>query len=180
MLKRLAALLIVLCISLSGCATSGAGGLTSYVNTLKHYQFLYPLGWTEVKVSQGPDVVFHDLIEPTENVSVVINSVPNRKTLSDLGSPGEVGYQLSKSAIAPPDSGRQAELVTADAREVGGKTYYTLEYAVKLANGQRRHNLASVVVDQGQLYTFNASTTEERWAKVHSLFQRIVNSFSVS
>jgi len=46
---------------------------------------LYPNGWLPVKVSNGPDVVFHDLIETTENVSVVVSSVQG-KTLAELGT----------------------------------------------------------------------------------------------
>jgi len=48
------------------------------------------------KVSNGPDVVFHDLIETTENVSVVFSPVPQGKTLAELDA-GEVGYKLSKA-----------------------------------------------------------------------------------
>lgn len=179
MVKRLAAMLfIVLSLSLQGCV-SVAAGLATYANTLQGYQFAYPNGWVEVKVSEGPDVVFHDLIEMTENVSVVINPVPDGKTLQDLGSPSEVGYRLSKNAIAPPDSGRQAELISAEAHEVDGVTYYWLEYAVKLANAQERHNFASVVVRRGQLYTLNLSTTERRWAKKEPTFRSVVQSFWV-
>ncbi|OKH38102.1 photosystem II oxygen evolving complex protein PsbP [[Phormidium ambiguum] IAM M-71] len=178
MLKRIVVLLLVgLTITLSGCV-SATGGLKSYIDTSEGYQFLYPNGWIQVQVSNGPDVVFHDLIEETENVSVVISPVASGKTLQDLGSPGEVGYKLSKSAIAPPGSGREAELINAEAREGGGKTYYLLEYAVKLPN-KERHNLASVVINQGKLYTFNASTTEKRWQKIKNQFQQVVDSFQV-
>jgi len=178
MLKRvIALLLVVLTVNLSGCV-SPTGGLKSYIDTSDGYQFLYPNGWIPVQVASGPDVVFHDLIEETENVSVVISPVRSGKTLQELGSPGEVGYKLSKSAIAPTGSGRKAELVNAEAREGGGKTYYLLEYAVKLPN-QERHNLASVVISHGQLYTFNASTTEKRWKKVKNQFQEVVDSFQV-
>jgi photosystem II oxygen-evolving enhancer protein 2 len=179
MLKRIAAvLLVVLSLSLTGCI-SGVSGLKSYIDTTKGYQFLYPNGWLQVEVSNGPDVVFHDLIEQTENASVVINPVPDGKTLADLGTPGEVGYKLSKNAIAPPESGRQAELVNAEAREAGDKTYYLLEYAVKLPNQQERHNLASVAISRGKLFTFNISTTEKRWQKVQNQLQTVVSSFSV-
>jgi len=178
MFKRIAAvLLVVVTIALSGCV-SATGGLKSYVDSSDGYQFLYPNGWVPVKVANGPDVVFRDLIEDTENVSVVISPVTSLKTLSELGSPGEVGYKLSKSAIAPTGSGREAELVNAEAREGGGKTYYLLEYAVKLPT-QERHNLASVVISQGKLYTFNASTTEKRWQKIRDQFQQVVDSFQV-
>lgn len=178
MLKRIAAvLLVVLSLTLTGCV-AGAVGLKSYIDSNDGYQFLYPNGWIPYNTSNGPDVVFHDLIEQSENVSVVISPVESGKTLSDLGTPGEVGYKLSKSAIAPPGSGREAELVNAEAREGGAKTYYLLEYAIKLPN-QLRHNLASVVVSRGKLYTFSASTTEKRWEKVKNQLQQIVDSFSV-
>ena len=178
MLKTIAAvLLLVLTLSLNGCAT-GVSGLKSYVDTTDGYEFLYPNGWLPVKVSDGPDVVFHDMIERSENVSVVMSKVPEGKTLADLGTPGEVGYQLQKNAIAPPNSGRKAELVNAEARESGDKTYYLLEYSVKLPN-QQRHNLASVAVSRGKLYTLNASTTEKRWEKLRDVFEQVAKSFSV-
>lgn len=178
MVKRIVAmLLVVLSLSLQGCVAAGSG-FKSFVDSLDGYQFLYPNGWMPVKVSSGPDVVFHDLIHETENVSVVISPVSGNKTLSELGDPGEVGYKLAKTAIAPANSGREAELVNAESREVGDKTYYLLEYAVKVA-GQERHNLASVAVSRGKLYTFNASTTEERWSKVKEMLEQTVNSFSV-
>jgi photosystem II oxygen-evolving enhancer protein 2 len=178
MLKRIAALvLVVLSLSLQSCV-SAASGFKSYVNSYQGYEFLYPNGWTVVKVADGPDVVLHDLIEETENVSVVINPVPDNKSLEDLGTPSDVGYRLSKNAIAPPDSGRKAELVSAESRNVGDATYYQLEYAVKLPN-QDRHNLASVVVRRGQLYTLNLSTTAKRWEKQQDRFRQVIDSFSV-
>lgn len=178
MLKRIAAiLLVVLSLTLTGCV-SKVTGLKSHVDTGDGYQFLYPNGWLPIEVSNGPDVVFRDLIQQTENVSVVISQVGKDKTLADLGTPTDVGYKLSKSAIAPADSGREAELVNAEARESRAKNYYILEYAVKLPN-QERHNLASVAVSRGKLFTLNVSTTEERWPKVKEAFEKVVKSFSV-
>jgi photosystem II oxygen-evolving enhancer protein 2 len=178
MLKRIAVvLLVVLSLSLQSCAST-AVGLQSYVNTYKGYEFLYPNGWVPVKVSSGPDVVLHDIIEETENASVIISDVPDGKSLEELGTPSEVGYRLSKNAIAPPDSNRTAELVDAKSRQIGDETYYLLEYAVTLPT-QTRHNLASVVVRRGQLFTYNLSTTEKRWEKAQEKFRQSVNSFSV-
>lgn len=179
MLKRFViVLLMVVGFSLQGC-TIGATGFKSFVDATDGYQFLYPNGWLEIKVSNGPDVVFHDIIEQAENVSVVINPVSGEKTLADLGTPGEVGYKLSKTAIAPPGSGRQAELVNAEVQEVDGKNYYLLEYLVKLSDNQERHNLASVAVSRGKLYTLNASTSEYRWAKMKNKLEQSVRSFAV-
>lgn len=179
MLKRIAVLCLLICsLGMTGCVAQAAG-LQPYVDTTDGYQFLYPNGWVEVSVSDGPDVVFRDLIERTENVSVMINPVPENKSLTDLGTPTDVGYRLSKNAIAPPQSGRKAELVNAESREVGDQTYYLLEYAVTLSNQQHRHNLASVAVSRGHLLTLNVSTTEKRWSKVKSMFREVVESFSV-
>jgi photosystem II oxygen-evolving enhancer protein 2 len=167
-------------ITLQGCVGGGAG-LQSYVDSLDGYQFLYPTGWAPVQVSDGPDVVFRDLIQETENVSVVISPVSGDRTLTDLGSPSEVGYQLSKSAIAPPDSGRSAELIDAAQREdATGKTYYLLEYAVQLPNQQARHDLVSVTVSRGRLFTIDFSTVERRWSRVADLFKTAIGTFSVN
>jgi photosystem II oxygen-evolving enhancer protein 2 len=178
MLKRIVAmLLMVLSLSLQACVSPTAG-FKSFVDTTDGYRFFYPNGWQPVQVSSGPDVVFHDIIHPSENVSVVINPTPSGKKLQDLGTPSEVGYKLGKSAIAPPDSGRTAELISAEAREVADKTYYLLEYVVKIGD-RTRHNLASVAINRGKLYTINASTNDERWEKMHEMLQRTIRSFAV-
>ena len=78
-----------------------------------------------------------------------------------------------------PNSDREAELIAAQERESDTNTYYLLEYQVNLPNGLERHNLASVAVSNGKLYTFNVSTRESRWKKVKSLFEVVVKSFSV-
>ena len=179
MLKRIVAIvLIVLSLSLTGCV-SAISGLQAYVDSIDGYEFLYPNGWVEVKVPNGPDVVLHDLIETTENVSVVVSSVSEGKTLADLGTPTDIGYKLGKNAIAPPESGREAELVSAGKQENNAKTYYLLEYIVKIPNQQQRHNLASVAISRGKLFTFNASTPEKRWSKMQQVLEIVVKSFKV-
>jgi photosystem II oxygen-evolving enhancer protein 2 len=177
MLKRiLALLLIVFSLGLQACTSvSPTSGLNKFVDTTDGYRFLYPNGWVPVKVSGGVDVVFHDIIHQSENVSVVINPTSGQKTLQDLGTPSEVGYKLGKSAIAPPDSGREAELINAEEIESAEKTYYLLEYAVKV-NGQIRHNVASVGIGRGKLYTMNASTTDDRWEKMKPVLEQTVRS----
>jgi photosystem II oxygen-evolving enhancer protein 2 len=172
-------LLLVLSLSLSDVRVANAGGLKDFVDTTDGYQFSYPNGWVQVKVGNGPDVVFHDIIEPSENVSVIISQVPGGKSLTELGTPGEVGYKLGKSALAPEGSDRTAELVNAEQRQIQGKEYYKLEYLVTLPNKKKRHNLAVVSVSRGKLFTFNASVTDKRWSRVKSQMEDSVNSFQV-
>jgi photosystem II oxygen-evolving enhancer protein 2 len=183
MLKSLiASILIILSVSLFGCSI-GVSGLQSYVDATDGYEFLYPNGWIAVDIkdaSKGVDVVFRDLVQRSENLSVIISEVDKEQNLEDLGTPTEVGYRFMQMVNNSPNAGREAELVNAQRREANAKNYYILEYEVNLPNNQARHNLASVVVDKGKLFTFNISTTENRWRTVKDLFKLVANSFTVS
>ena len=171
-------LILGLCFTNIGTATAAA--LNNYTDSTDGYQFFYPTGWVEVDINNGPDVVFHDIIQTTENVSVVISPVPSGQTLTELGTPTEVGYKLGKNALAPVGSNRTAELVNAEERQgEDGKTYYLLEYLVKFPNNRKRHNLASVAVSRGKLFTFNASVPQRRWNRMKGMIQDSVGSFRV-
>lgn len=176
MLKRIALLLlVVVSLGLQSCVSASAG-LNGYIDSYDGYEFLYPNGWVETKVENGPDVVFHDIIQESENVSVVISPVPEGKSLRDLGTPSELGQRLAQRVITSESQDRRAELVGAGERDLEGETYYLLEYVVELPT-QVRHNLASAVVRRGNLYTLNASTTEDRWDKMRDTFRTMVASF---
>lgn len=178
MLKRFAVIaLFIISLTLQGCANLG-GGFKPYVDAMDGYKFLYPNGWLEMAVKDGPDVVFRDLIEETENVSVVVSAINSGKKLTDLGDASEVGLRLAKNVLAPEGSNREADLLGATERIRGDKTYYDLEYLIKLPN-RERHQLASVAVSRGKLYTLNISAPERRWEKVSTIFKTVANSFTV-
>ena len=65
----------VLALVLGACAAGPTAGLQSYQSPDGRFAFLYPTGWTQVQVSNGPRVVFHDLIHSDETVSLMINKV---------------------------------------------------------------------------------------------------------
>ena len=161
-----------------GACSAAAAGLQSFQSPDGRYAFLYPTGWNRVQVSGGPQVVFHDLINSDETLSLVISEVNPTNDLEKLGSAVAVGEQLRRTVIAPEGSGRAAELVEASERQEGPRTFYDLEYSVHLAD-RNRHELATVVVDRGRLYTFAASTNEARWPKVRELFERVISSFNL-
>jgi hypothetical protein len=52
------------------------------------YKFLFPFGWQEVAVT-GADVVFKDIVEPLESVSVTITST-DKKDIVEFGGIQEV------------------------------------------------------------------------------------------
>ena len=177
MLKRLAVIaLIIISLTVQGCVQSGAG-LKSYVDNIDGYTFGYPNGWVEVNISGGADVVFKDLIEETENVSVVVSPAPNDAELTDLGGPTEVAQKLLPMVV-PAEAGGQASLVAAGSREAKDVTYYLLDFTVQLPIGDR-HNLACVVVRRGKVFTLNISAPDYRWSQVKPVFRQVVESFSV-
>ena len=168
----------VLALALGACAAGPTAGLQSYQSPDGRFAFLYPTGWTQVQVSNGPRVVFHDLIHSDETVSLMINNVNQENELTELGSAVAVGERLRREVIATAGSGRTAELVEANEREVNGHTFYDLEYAVHLED-RDRHELATVVVDRGRLYTLATSVNEDRWEKVQDLCGRVVRSLNL-
>jgi len=178
----LASLLIVVSLVVSSCST-GISGLQSYVNTSKGYEFLYPNGWIPVNLGTSArktvDVVFRDLVERTENLSVIINEVPDGKTLEDLGDPSEVGYRFLKAINDNPNIDKKAEFLRAESRQNKDKTYYLLEYEENLPNQEERHNIASVSVSRGKIFTFSLSTPERRWDNVKDSFEVAAKSFTV-
>ena len=171
-------LLGVLALALGACAAGPTAGLQSYQSPDGRFAFLYPTGWTQVQVSNGPRVVFHDLIHSDETVSLIINNVNEENELTELGSAIAVGERLRREVIATAGSGRTAELVEANEREVNNHTFYDLEYAVHLED-RDRHELATVVVDRGRLYTLATSVNEDRWEKVQDLCGRVVRSLNL-
>ena len=177
-----AGLLIILSLAVSSCS-AGVSGLQSYVDTSKGYEFLYPNGWIPVSLGasarKSVDVVFRDLVERTENLSVIINEVPDGKTLEDLGTPSEVGYRLLKAINKAPNSDVEAEFLRAESREAKDKTYYLLEYEENLPDQEARHNIASVSVSRGKIFTFSLSTPERRWESVKDAFEVAAKSFTV-
>ena len=162
---------------LGACSGSSAAGLNSFQSPDGRYAFLYPTGWTRVAVSGGPQVVFHDLINSDETLSLVVSEVGSYAELQELGTPYEVGERLIQDVIAPDGAGRDVQLVQAQARETPGHVFYDLEYTVQF-DDRERHELATVAVDHGRLYTLATSTNEVRWLKVADLFERVINSFT--
>ena len=166
-------LAIALVLTLGACSTGGASGLEPFKSQNGQYGFLFPTGWTRVAVQNGPEVVFHDLINSDETLSLVISKLDNQVDLSDLGGADAVGEKLfGKNSIDNP-----IQLIEAEEREVDDRKFFDLEYSVNL-EGKNRHEYATVVVDRGYLYTLAASSSEERWAKMQDIYKRVVSSFT--
>ena len=166
-------LAIALVLTLGACSTGGGAGLEPFKSQDGRYGFLFPTGWTRVSVDNGPEVVYHDLINSDETLSLVISKLENEVDLDDLGGADAVGERL----FGENDSKNPIQLIEAKEREVDDHKFYDLEYAVNLED-KTRHEFATVVVDRGYLYTLAASSSENRWSKMQDLYKRVVSSFT--
>ncbi|AAQ00142.1 MULTISPECIES: photosystem II reaction center PsbP [Prochlorococcus] len=169
-------LLIVLSISLVSCSSGITAGLEAFQSNDGRYGFFYPTGWTRITLKGGPEVVFHDLINSDETLSLVISDISADVELENMGSPSEVGEKLMNNLLAPNGGEREAELLDAKSRVADNHTFYDIEYLIHLPD-KDRHELATVVVDRGSLYTFAAGTNDSRWNTVGDLFERVISSF---
>ena len=166
-------LAIVLVLTLGACSTGGASGLEPFKSQDGRYGFLFPTGWTRVAVDNGPEVVYHDLINSDETLSLVISKLENDVDLDDLGGASAVGERL----FGEKNEDNPIQLIEARDREVDEHKFYDLEYVVNSENNSR-HEFATVVVDRGYLYTLAASSSEQRWSKMQDIFERVVSSFT--
>jgi photosystem II oxygen-evolving enhancer protein 2 len=66
----------------------GPGGFQVLEDRQDGYAFNYPFGWQEVSIS-GADIVFKDVIEPLESVSVTMVKA-TKDTIAEYGSVEEV------------------------------------------------------------------------------------------
>ena len=163
---------------LGACSPGPSAGLVPFQSTDGRYGFLYPTGWTRVSVNNGPAVVFHDLINSDETLSLVVSKIDVELDIENLGTPQQVGDRLIAQLVEGGDKDRSVELVDSEEREASEHTFYDLEYKISYPNNTR-HEIATVVVDRGNLYTFAAGTDENRWSKVSILFKNVVDSFTL-
>jgi photosystem II oxygen-evolving enhancer protein 2 len=138
------------------------------------YSFLYPFGWQEVSID-GQDVVFKDVIEPLESVSV--NLVPTeKKDVTEYGDVKEVAFTLADKVLTNPN--QETILLDAQERKVNDRAYYDFEFLAR-SRGFTRHAVASVTVANGKFYTLVTGSNEKRWGKMSNKIKTVVKSFEV-
>lgn len=152
----------------------GPGGFNPVKDAQDGYSFLYPFGWQEVSV-RGQDVVYKDIIEPLESVSVSLTPT-DKASITEFGDLAEVCLTLADEVLTSPQ--QEVKLLGATEKTSNGRTYYEFEFAAKSPT-YIRHAVAAVTVANGQFYTITTGANEKRWDKVKNKLQVVVNSFEV-
>jgi photosystem II oxygen-evolving enhancer protein 2 len=118
---------------------AGPKGFVPVQDNNDNYQFAYPFGWQEVAV-KGTDVVYKDVIEPLESISVTLSST-DKKDIIEFGPVEEVCSALAKEVLSAP--GTDVHIVgtkqvgTSTARKWGGTIVSELVLCCCTEGGQR-------------------------------------------
>lgn len=139
-----------------------------------NYQFLYPFGWQEVTV-KGADVVYKDVVEPLESVSVTITPT-DKAAVGEFGDIADVANTLATEVLTAP--GNEVAVVSTNKRETNGHEYFEFEYTAKNPR-YTRHSLAVVTVNDGKFYTLTTGANEKRWGKMKPKLETTIKSFSL-
>jgi len=151
-------------------------GFKGHKDPYDGYQFLYPFGWQEVSV-QGQDVVYKDLIETLETVSVSITAT-EKASVTELGPVNDVCFTIADNFLTGRSS--KVTLVEATQETEEGIDYYTMEFTAA-NNTYTRHALACLAICNGKLFTCVTGADERRWKKdvVRNNAKTVIDSFSV-
>lgn len=91
---------------------------------------------------------------------------PPNITLSDvLGDVQTLGESLATK--------RNAKLVSATERITDGILFYTFDFSIK----DGTHQLLTLAVNKGRIWSLDLNTTEKRWSKRAEMYNNISGSF---
>ena len=149
-------------------------GFNLLKDTQKGYAFLYPFGWQEVSVD-GEEVVYKDVIEPLESVSLSVTPAPEGKeSIADFGNLDDVSETFISKVLTAP--GQPYKITAKKEREQGGTTFYTMEYEVQAKNYSRAA-FTAVAIKNSKLYTLTTGANMRRYKKMEDRLRTVMNSF---
>jgi photosystem II oxygen-evolving enhancer protein 2 len=148
--------------------TTRMGGLLeAFQDGSRSIRIMAPSGWNKFDGEVGAyDVKWQDLVDPTENIK--ISSSPVKSTTESvalLGPVRDVGTSLAAK--------RNAKLLAASARQTDGVLFYDFDFAIN----DGTHQLLTLCVCKGKLWSLDASAKERRWDKRSELYKNVVGSF---
>lgn len=68
---------------------------------------------------------------------------------------------------------RNAKLISANERLTDGILFYTFDFQIN----DGTHQLLSLSVNKGRIWSLDANTTEKRWSKREAMYNNVVGSF---
>lgn len=140
-----------------------------YKDLAHGFSIYRPSGWNEFEAQVDQyDIKWQDVIEPSEQITVMTVDSGNAKAVSDLGEVEKVAGKIGKS--------RKAEVVGSRMVDIGEDG---MGYEVEMKRGGVRL-ITLVTVGRRKLFSVNASCSEKRWRKREGLLKGVVESFRPS
>lgn len=148
--------------------TRMGGLLEKFADTQRGLSILAPSGWNKFEGEVGAyDIKWQDLVDQKENVK--ISSTPVKSTTVSISALGEDVQAIGSNLAAK----RNAKLMKAEERLTDGILFYVFEFAIN----DGTHQLLSLCVSKGKIWSLDANTTEKRWPKREELYNNIIGSF---
>jgi photosystem II oxygen-evolving enhancer protein 2 len=157
-----------------------ATNFKTYFSPAKTYSFSYPNNWLQVKVANGSEIMFHDMVNIADHVSVISSPRASDASFSELGSADDMGYRIAKAYLNQTASGRSAELVSAMVQTKDDQNYYILNYEVSQPGRKPNHVIASVGLNHERVFILMVTIDQRRWSKLQTTATEIAHSFSVT
>mmetsp|Transcript_5162 Transcript_5162/g.7564 ORF Transcript_5162/g.7564 Transcript_5162/m.7564 type:complete len:222 (+) Transcript_5162:151-816(+) len=147
--------------------TRMGGNLEKYQDGNRGWRILAPSGWNKFEGEVGAyDVKWQDVVDPRENIKV--SSTPVKSTTTSIDILGDV--QALGESLA---SKRNAKLIKAEERLTDGILFYVFDFAIE----DGTHQVLSLSVNKGRIWSLDANTTEKRWNSRKDMYFNIVGSF---
>lgn len=148
--------------------TRMGGLLERYQDSTRGISILAPSGWNKFEGEVGAyDLKWQDLVDPKENVK--ISSTPVKSTTTSISALGTDIQAIGENLAAK----RNAKLIRAEERLTEGILFYIFEFAI----GDGTHQLLSLSVNKGKIWSVDANTTEKRWSKRQEMYYNVIGSF---
>jgi len=150
--------------------TTRMGGLLErYQDVNFGLSLMVPSGWNKFEGEVGAyNLKWQDLVTPEENIK--ISSSPVKSNTTSISALGEdvqaLGVSLSER--------RNAKLISASERLTDGVLYYEFDFAIK----DGTHQLLSLSVLKGRVWSVDANSKEIRYKKREQLYKNVIGSFA--
>jgi len=149
--------------------TTRMGGLLDrYQDVNLGISILAPSGWNKFEGEVGAyNLKWQDLVSPDENIK--ISSTPVKSTTTSINALGEDIQALGLSLAEK----RNAKLIRANERFTDGVLYYEFDFAIN----DGTHQLLSLSVLKGRVWSVDANCQEKRFAKRKEMYDNVIGSF---
>merc|ERR1719445_1223174 len=143
--------------------TRMGGLLEKYQDIPRGWSILAPSGWNKFDGEVGAyDTKWQDIVQPNENIK--LSTTPVKSTTTSIDVLGDVEALGESLAVK-----RNSKLIKAVERQTEEVLFYDFEFAIN----DGTHQLLTLCVKKGKIWSLDASSSEKRWSKRKELYENV-------